>query len=103
MAVIVKYVVERNGVETMTFASKREADAYDKQLDIADALKDCLAQGELGLSEPQLEAVAHYLAEQRERVGTLLKGGGHVVDEDKPRRGRRKRVDGEAAEVATST
>lgn len=30
MAVIVKYVVERNGEEKMTFTSKAEADAYDK-------------------------------------------------------------------------
>ena len=30
MAVVVKYVVERNGVERMTFTTKKEADAYDK-------------------------------------------------------------------------
>jgi hypothetical protein len=29
MAVIVKYVVERNGEEKMTFTSKTEADAYE--------------------------------------------------------------------------
>ncbi|HCP97002.1 MAG TPA: damage-inducible protein YebG, partial [Pseudoalteromonas sp.] len=33
MAVVVKYVVERNGVERMTFTTKKEADAYDKMLD----------------------------------------------------------------------
>lgn len=38
MAVIVKYVVERNGEEKMTFTSKAEADAYDKMLDMADEL-----------------------------------------------------------------
>jgi len=36
MAVIVKYIVVRNGEEKMTFATKKEADAYDKMLDIAD-------------------------------------------------------------------
>ena len=36
MAVIVKYVVERNGEEKMTFTSKSEADAYDKMLDMAE-------------------------------------------------------------------
>ena len=38
MAVIVKYIVVRNGVEKMTFATKKEADAHDKMLDIADNL-----------------------------------------------------------------
>lgn len=38
MAVITKFIVERNGVERMTFASKQEADAYDKMLDTADVL-----------------------------------------------------------------
>ncbi len=43
MAVIVKYVVERNG-EKMTFTSKAkaEADAYDKMLDMADELFELL-------------------------------------------------------------
>ena len=39
MAVVVKYVVERNGVERMTFTTKKEADAYDKMLDIAESLE----------------------------------------------------------------
>ena len=34
MAVIVKYIVVRNGEEKMTFATKKEADAHDKMLDI---------------------------------------------------------------------
>ena len=42
MAVIVKYVVERNGEEKMTFTSKAEADAYDKMLDMADELFELL-------------------------------------------------------------
>ena len=47
MAVIVKYVVERNGEEKMTFTSKSEADAYDKMLDIADELFTFLGESEL--------------------------------------------------------
>ena len=38
MAVIIKYIVERKGVEKMTFTSKKEADAYDKMLDSADQI-----------------------------------------------------------------
>ncbi len=44
MAVIVKYVVERNGEEKMTFTSKAEADAYDKMLDMADELFELLGK-----------------------------------------------------------
>lgn len=43
MAVEIKYVVVRGGVEKMTFASKKEADAYDKLLDTADELMTLLA------------------------------------------------------------
>ena len=32
MAVVIKYVVERDGVERMTFTSKKDADAYDKMI-----------------------------------------------------------------------
>jgi len=42
MAVIVKYIVVRNGEEKMTFSTKKEADAYDKMLDIADNLFEFL-------------------------------------------------------------
>ena len=38
MAVEIKYVVVRNGEEKMTFVSKKEADAYDRMLDLADEL-----------------------------------------------------------------
>jgi uncharacterized protein len=51
MAVIVKYIVVRNGEEKMTFATKKEADAYDKMLDIADNLFEFLENSDLKLSE----------------------------------------------------
>ncbi|MEF1221031.1 YebG family protein, partial [Photobacterium damselae] len=47
MAVIVKYVVERNGEEKMTFTSKSEADAYDKMLDMADEMFELLSTSDL--------------------------------------------------------
>ena len=58
MPVVIKYVVERNGVEKMTFSSKAEADHYDKLLEtaenygkqvIADPAR--VAAGKLGTSE----------------------------------------------------
>jgi uncharacterized protein len=68
MAVIVKYVVERNGEEKMTFTSKAEADAYDKMLDISDELFSLLGKSELVVDEANQEALALYLAQNKEEV-----------------------------------
>lgn len=68
MAVIVKYVVERNGEEKMTFTSKAEADAYDKMLDMADELFELLGQSQLLEQEETQEALAMYLAQNKEEV-----------------------------------
>lgn len=75
MAVEIKYVVVRNGEEKMTFVSKKEADAYDKMLDMADELSGLLQQGPVSLDENQCEALALYLAQQRELLSQILKGG----------------------------
>jgi dsDNA-binding SOS-regulon protein len=68
MAVIVKYVVERNGEEKMTFTSKAEADAYDKMLDIADELFELLGKSEVIKDEEQKEELSMYLAKHKEEV-----------------------------------
>ena len=68
MAVIVKYVVERNGEEKMTFTSKAEADAYDKMLDMADELFSLLGKSELLEDEGKQEDLAMYLAQNKEEV-----------------------------------
>jgi len=68
MAVIVKYVVERNGEEKMTFTSKAEADAYDKMLDMADELFSLLAGSELIEDEGKQEELSLYLAKHKEEV-----------------------------------
>lgn len=68
MAVIVKYVVERNGVEKMTFAAKSEADAYDKMLDMADDLFVVLAGSQLFNDEQMQETLAFYLAQHKDDV-----------------------------------
>ncbi|AKM47814.1 MULTISPECIES: YebG family protein [Edwardsiella] len=74
MAVNIQYVVVRDGVEKMTFTSKKEADAYDRMLDLADSLSEWLAQAPLTLEEGQREALSFYLAEQKESLGRLLRG-----------------------------
>lgn len=75
MAVIVRYVVERNGVEKMTFTSKKEADAYDKLLDIAEALEEMLENCPVELAAEQREELALYLANQKDPLQQVLKGG----------------------------
>ena len=74
MAVIVKYIVVRNGEEKMTFATKKEADAYDKMLDIADNLFEFLDNADVKLSETQMEDLSLLLAQNRDSVMPILRG-----------------------------
>lgn len=74
MAVIIKYIVERKGVEKMTFSSKKEADAYDKMLDSADQLSAFLGASSVTLDDLQLEELGLYLASNKEMVQSLFKG-----------------------------
>ncbi|MFV4847647.1 YebG family protein [Edwardsiella tarda] len=74
MAVTIQYVVVRDGVEKMTFASKKEADNYDKMLDLADNLSEWLASSPVMLAEETREALGFYLAEQKESLSRLLRG-----------------------------
>ena len=109
MAVIVQYIVEREGVQKMTFVSKKEADAYDKMLDISDEMLALLGEGELGMEEEKLEEIALYLAKNAGQAAAILKGAkpkpkpaekeeapaaaeaeGPKVVEEMPRKGRRK-------------
>ncbi|GAB6095876.1 hypothetical protein JCM14469_21290 [Desulfatiferula olefinivorans] len=74
MAVVVKYIVVRNGVEKMTFTSKKEADAYDKMLDIADELYGYIETAGLDIKEELLEELSLFLSQNKDHVITLLKG-----------------------------
>ena len=73
MAVETKYVVVRKGEEKMTFASKKEADAHDKLLDMAEAFTDWLLESKLQLDEEQAENMALFLAEQKDAVQHILR------------------------------
>jgi dsDNA-binding SOS-regulon protein len=77
MAVIVKYVVVRNGVELdKEFLVKKEADAYDKMLDAADNLAAFIKEGDLdvGLDGSAIEAISVFLAKNGPEVTRILKG-----------------------------
>ena len=73
MAVETKYVVVRKGEEKMTFANKKDADAWDKMLDMADAFTDWLQQHQPDLGEAQAEALGLLLAEQKDAVQHILR------------------------------
>lgn len=83
MAVIVKYVVERNGVEKMTFTAKSEADAYDKMLDMADDLFSLLAQSQLFSDEQQQENLAFYLAQHKDELLQAVGAKAKTVKKEK--------------------
>jgi len=74
MAVIIKYVVVRDGKEDMIFTSKKEADAYDKMLDIAEQLQDFLLTSEIDIGAEQLDDLTFFMAQHRDEIGNILKG-----------------------------
>lgn len=73
MAVETKFVVVRKGEEKMTFANKKEADAYDKMLDMAEAFTDWLLQHQPAMDEAQAETLGLLIAEQKESVQHILR------------------------------
>lgn len=75
MAVEIKYVVIREGEEKMSFASKKEADAYDKMLDLAEVLNDWLVQSPLEMDDVQRDTMAMWLAERKEALQHILRVG----------------------------
>ena len=68
MAVETRYVVMRNGEEVKTFMDKKQADEYDKMLDMADALTTLLEQSPIELDDSQKEELSIFLAEKREEI-----------------------------------
>lgn len=75
MAVEIKYVVVRKGEEKMTFASKKEADAFDKMLDMAEVLSGWLATSPLAMDEQQNEALGLFMAENKDTLQQVLRTG----------------------------
>ncbi|CNJ95621.1 DNA damage-inducible gene in SOS regulon%2Cdependent on cyclic AMP and H-NS [Yersinia mollaretii] len=82
MAVEIKFVVVRQGEEKMTFTTKKEADAYDKMLDLADNLSEWLSQAPLSLEEEQREMLSFFLAENKDALGQILRGAHPAVPID---------------------
>ena len=75
MAVAIQYVVVRKGEEKMTFANKKEADAYDKMLDMAEVFADWLAISPVEMDEAQRETLGLHLAENKDAIKHILSTG----------------------------
>lgn len=75
MAVEIHYVVVREGKEKMSFANKKEADAYDKMLDLAQTLESWLQSAPVNLEETQLEPLSLWLAEHKDTLAQVLRTG----------------------------
>ncbi|WP_371830664.1 YebG family protein [Candidatus Entotheonella palauensis] len=59
----------------MIFTTKKEAEAYDKMLDIAERLNEFLQTAEVDIAEDKLDELSFFMAQHREPIGRLLRGG----------------------------
>lgn len=82
MPVVIQYVVERDGEAKMTFASKQQADAYDKMLDLAEMMQEIIGRSEL-ISETQAEALSLFLAQQKDDLLLALQGKSKTAKKSK--------------------
>jgi dsDNA-binding SOS-regulon protein len=76
MAVITRYVVEHKGVEKFVSADKKEADQYDKMLDVADNLCEYIEGKGIKLEASVLEELSIMLSKNKDSLTKLLKGAG---------------------------
>lgn len=98
MAVKVKYMVIRKGKEVMSSVSQKEANAYDKMLDISDELMVFLEEkvkevfGDV--DEKKLEEFCVHLASNKELVGKLLRGQKYTsLEEEKSQKKSKSKKD----------
>lgn len=74
MTVKVLYIVERGGEEVVSFADKKEADAYDKMLDISDEVFTLIEESKVELNEDLREDLSIFLAKNKEVLKKVLNG-----------------------------
>ncbi|MFT4652978.1 MAG: dsDNA-binding SOS-regulon protein [Kangiellaceae bacterium] len=74
MAVITQYVVQHKGVDKLVTTDKKEADQYDKMLEVADNLTAYIKAKGVELSEDLAEELGILLAKNKESVAKILKG-----------------------------
>ena len=74
MAITTQYVVSHKGVEKLVTTDKKEADQYDKMLDVADNLAVSIQAKGIKLSDDIAEDLSIMLAKNKDNLAKLLKG-----------------------------
>ena len=74
MTVITRYVVEHKGVEKFVSTDKKEADQYDKMLDVADNLSEYIEGKGIKIDVSVLEELSIMLSKNKDSLSKLLKG-----------------------------
>lgn len=77
MAVVTLFMSDRD--TSRTFTSKKEADEYDKMLELAEALSHFLENKVEGLSEQQVEEIGLVLARDKDLLAQAIKGKTDVL------------------------
>ena len=72
MAVVTLYMSDRD--ESRQFTSKKDADDYDKKLELGSALGDFLDANVAGLSAEMAEEIGMLLAEHKDLLMAAFKG-----------------------------
>ena len=79
MAVVTLYMSDRD--ESKTFTSKKDADAYDKMLELAEGISHFVGREIQGLSEQQAEEIGILFARNSDLLATAMKGKTDVLFE----------------------
>ena len=74
MAVITQYLVQHKGVDKLITTDKKEADQYDKMLDIADNLVAYIEAKGISLDDKIAEDLSILIAKNKDAFGKILKG-----------------------------
>lgn len=84
MAITTQYVVTHKGVEKLVTTDKKEADQYDKMLDVADNLAVYIQAKGIKIGDDAAEELSILLAKNKDVVAKLLKGAAatDVLEDD---------------------
>jgi dsDNA-binding SOS-regulon protein len=77
MAVVTLFMSDRD--ISKTFTSKKEADEYDKLLELAEAVSHFMEQNIPGLSEQQVEEIGLVFARNKDLLAQAIKGKSDVL------------------------
>ncbi|MEE4246138.1 MAG: YebG family protein [Kangiellaceae bacterium] len=80
MAVVTLFMSDRD--KSKTFTDKKEADQYDKMLELAENVSAWMEQSIDGLTEEQSEAIGMLIARNKDLVAKAVKGKPEALLED---------------------